>query len=150
MRNSSESEAGRRLPLSRIAHIVERIGLAMAGALCGLFVAAHVMRANIAPLDSLGFILLMCLVGITGFYLGIDIPRGRRSHINRALVEMLSAFGTFLAAAAAVISVYVIVFDDTPPSAWVLAVGCSWVLGASLQIGAGAIARLWSTRTVVG
>ena len=57
--------------VSRLAHVVERTGLAMAGAMCGTFVAAYLTRAGI---DSIGFIAAMILVGIIGFYLGIDIP----------------------------------------------------------------------------
>ena len=32
--------------ISRAAHVIERSGLAIAGALCGLFVAALLLRAN--------------------------------------------------------------------------------------------------------
>ena len=57
----------------KFAHVLERIGLAMAGAAAGLFVAAHV-GTSIAALTSQGFLLIMMVVGAVGFYLGIDTP----------------------------------------------------------------------------
>src|ERR1700676_1223768 len=103
--------------VSRVAHVVERTGLAMSGAMCGTFVAAYLARASIDPFDSIGFIASMILIGMIGFYLGIDIPRLRASHIGSGTrppmprwdtVELLSATGTFLAAVAALTSVYAI------------------------------------------
>jgi hypothetical protein len=58
----------------KAAHILERIGLAMAGAACGLFVAIHV-GSSIAALTSQGFLVVMMIGGATGFYLGIDTPQ---------------------------------------------------------------------------
>src|ERR1700724_2272375 len=98
------------LLISRVAHVMERTGLAMSGAMCGTFVAALQVHANPALFDSIGFILSMVLIGAIGFYLGIDIPRLRmRPRVD--MVELLSATGTFLAAVAALISVYAFVFD---------------------------------------
>ena len=37
---------GNRSSASRVAHVIERVGLALAGALCGLFVAALLARAG--------------------------------------------------------------------------------------------------------
>lgn len=145
MRMEPDVATADRGPVSRIAHVVARVGLAMAGALCGLFVAAHLTRTNIEVLNSVGFIALMCLVGIAGFYLGIDVPPGARPDRETGgradPVELFSASGTFLAAVAALVSVYVIVFDDAPQVIWTIVVGCGWLLGVALQIGAGAIAR---------
>src|SRR3954447_2713555 len=62
-----------RTRVSRFAHVLERTGLAMAGAACGLFVAAHV-GSSIAIFTSLGFIFVMMIAGAVGFYLGIDTP----------------------------------------------------------------------------
>src|SRR5437764_77057 len=56
------------------AHVLERIGLAMAGAASGLFVGAHV-GTSFAALTSEGFLLLMMAGGAIGFYLGIDAPQ---------------------------------------------------------------------------
>jgi hypothetical protein len=143
--------------ISRIAHIVERVGLAMAGMLCGLFVAACVIRGVSGALDTTGFVIAMCLIGMIGFYLGIDIPqarvrafrianRGFKPRVNP--VELLSAFGTFLTAMAALVAVCVIISDQVPQLTLTVVVGCPWLLGAIMQIGAGAIARLRSNHRV--
>jgi hypothetical protein len=144
--------------VSRVAHVVGRIGLAMSGAMCGTFVAAYLARAGIDPFDSIGFIASMILIGMIAFYLGIDIPGLRASHIGpgtRPLprwdtVELLSATGTFLAAVAALTSVYAIVFDEAPQGVWEFAIGCWWLIGVAMQIGAGAIGRLRLANEVVG
>ena len=65
--------------------------------------------------NSAPFIASMVLFGMVGFYLGIDIPRLRLATSMRPRVdpvELLSATGTFLAAVAALISVYGFVFDE--------------------------------------
>ena len=62
-----------RFRVRKFAHVLERIGLAMAGAATGLFVGAHV-GSSIAALTSQGFLLIMMIVGAVGFYLGIDTP----------------------------------------------------------------------------
>src|SRR5450755_503433 len=96
-----------RSTISQWAHILERTGLALTGASCGLFVAAHVGRANIDLIGSAAAVLAMMLYGAAGFYLGIDLPpapAGHRIHLplrsglgSRAdIVELLSAAGTFL------------------------------------------------------
>ncbi len=54
----------------KTAHILERIGLAMAGAACGLFVATHV-GSTIAVFTFQSFLVLMMISGAIGFYLGI-------------------------------------------------------------------------------
>jgi hypothetical protein len=132
--------------ISRVAHVIERSGLAMAGAMCGTFVAAQLAKADVVWFGSVGFVLAMVLAGTIGFYLGIDIPRrpaGAAGHRPRmAPVELLSATGTFLAAVAALISVTAIVMDEAPQRALALAVGSWWLLGIVMQIGAGSIARL--------
>ena len=127
--------------ISRAAHVVERTGLAMSGAMCGTFVAALQIQVNAALFDSVGFILSMVVIGMIGFYLGIDIPRLRgRPRVDA--VELLSATGTFLAAVAALISVYAFVFDQIPQRAWDLTIVSLWLLGIAMQIGAGLIGRL--------
>src|ERR1700738_3495405 len=55
------------------AHLLERIGLAMAGAASGLFVAAHV-GSSTAVFTSESFIVMMMIGGAVGFYQGIDTP----------------------------------------------------------------------------
>lgn len=137
------------LLISRVAHVVERTGLAMSGAMCGTFVAALQTSANAELFDSAGFIVSMVLLGAIAFYLGIDIPRLRmRPRVD--LVEFWSATGTFLAAVAALISVYAFVFDQIPRRAWDLTIVSWWMLGVAMQIGAGAIARLRLARKAIG
>ncbi len=159
MLDETDVAADGRVLISRVAHVVERIGLAMSGAIGGTFVAAYLARASIEPFASVGFVASTILVGMIGFYLGIDIPRLRRSHPNSGTkgaaarvdpVELLSATGTFLAAVAALASVYAIVFDQVPQRVWEFVVGSWWLLGVIMQIGAGLIARLRLANKAVG
>jgi hypothetical protein len=133
----------------RIAHVVGRLGLAMAGAMCGTFVAAQLTVTNAALFDSAGFVALMVLVGMIGFYLGIDIPRlaGARAKVvverpRIDPVELLSTTGTFLAAIAALISVYAFVFGETPARSFEYTIASWWMLGVALQMSAGLIGRI--------
>src|SRR4051812_27368680 len=92
--------------ISRVARVLERSGLAMAGATCGIFVSAYLSRGGIDPFGSIEFIASMIVAGAIGFYLGIDIPMLRASHFRPGpsewnIVELLGATGTFLAAVAA-------------------------------------------------
>ena len=141
-----------RSTVSRWAHVLERTGLALTGASCGLFVAAHVGRADIDLIGSAGAVFAMMIYGGAGFYLGIDLPPAppdHRMHLplrnglgTRAdAVELLSAAGTFLAAVAAVISVSSIVLDETAHASTALLISLSWAIGTTLQIAAGVIAR---------
>jgi hypothetical protein len=138
----------------KAAHVLERIGLAMAGAACGLFVAAHV-GSSIAVLTSQGFLAVMMIGGAIGFYLGIDTPPlafhgpngdpskgGSGGKIDTA--EFLSAVGTFLATLTAFVSVGVIVLHENPHVFWTITIMAGWLAGLMMQIIAGAIAR---TRT---
>ena len=128
----------------RAVHVIERSALAMAGAMCGTFVAAQLSQTEITLFGSLGFIAMMVLAGTIGFYLGIDIPRlpmvGRRPRLDP--VDLLSAAGTFLAAFAALIAVYGLVFDVAPQRLSETVICSWWVLGVIMQIGAGSIGRL--------
>jgi hypothetical protein len=144
-----------RSTISRWAHILERTGLALTGASCGLFVAAHVGRANIDLIGSAATVLAMMIYGAIGFYLGIDLPPAppdHRMHLpmrhglgSRAdAVDLLSAAGTFVAAVAAVVSVSSIVLDETARPGTALLISSAWAIGATMQIAAGIIAR---TRT---
>src|SRR5258705_12992759 len=112
----------------KFAHVLERIGLAMAGAASGLFVAAHV-GSSIAAFTSQGFILIMMIGGAIGFYLGIDTPPlafhgpdGEHSYgcpgPKVATAEFRSAQCSFLAAATAFASVHGIVFREDPHIFW--------------------------------
>ena len=143
-----------RFRVRKAAHVLERIGLAMAGAACGLFVAAHV-GSSIAVLTSQGFIVVMMIGGAIGFYLGIDTPslafHGPNGELSNGgsdgkvdTAEFLSAVGTFLATWTAFVSVIVIVFREDPHIFWTIMIMLGWVVGVMMQIIAGAIAR---TRT---
>ncbi len=136
----------------KVAHVLERLGLAMAGAAGGLFVAALVGTSHSA-LTNQGFLLLMMIGGAVGFYLGIDTPPlpikpSGAQPADGAWVgkidtpELLSAIGTFLAALSAFTCVVVIVLRRDPNLAWVSVIMAAWVVGVTMQIVAGTIARL--------
>jgi len=134
--------------VSRCAHVIERLGLAMAGASCGLFVATHMSDARIELFGSVGMVFAMIIAGALGFYVGIDIPRVLRRRAGRGddlpktdIVELLSAAGTFLASLAAFTSVYMIVTDPVVGPGWTFTIAGWWMLGVAMQIAAGVIAR---------
>jgi hypothetical protein len=135
----------------KAAHVLERSGLALAGASSGLFVGVHV-GSSFAALTSQLFLVIMMIGGAIGFYLGIDAPQltfhesngepskaGSSGKIDSA--EFLSAVGTFLATLTAFVSVGVIVLRETPGTSWTIVVMLGWVVGVAMQIIAGAIAR---------
>lgn len=132
-----------RFRVRKTAHVFERLGLAMAGAACGLFVGAYVGSA-IPALTTQGFLLLMMLLGAVGFYLGIDTPQlpfdDAHSHIDAA--ELLSAAGTLCATLTALVSVAVIVLRLEPHLALTWLVFIGWIGGVAMQIIAGAKARM--------
>jgi hypothetical protein len=132
-----------------IVQVTGRLGLSMVGAMCGTFVAAQLTMTDAALFDSAGFVALMVLVGILGFYLGIDFPYLRSSLVKPEFdrpridpIELLSRIGTFLAAIAALISVYAFVFDETMRPSFEYMVASWWIVGVVLQIGAGLIGRI--------
>jgi hypothetical protein len=136
-----------RFRVRKSAHVLERLGLAMAGAASGLFVGVLV-GSNVDLLTSQGFLLLMMIGGAVGFYLGIDTPPlpfhpandDADGQIDTA--EFLSAVGTFLATGSAFASVGAIVLRHDPHIAWTSLIMAGWVIGVTMQIIAGAIARL--------
>jgi Mg2+ and Co2+ transporter CorA len=65
-------------------------------------------------------------------------------------VELLSATGTFLAAVAALASVYAIVFDEVPQRVWEFVIGSWWLLGVVMQISAGLIGRSRPVNKAIG
>ena len=136
----------------KVAHVLERLGLAMAGAASGLFVAALVGTSHSA-LTNQAFLLLMMIGGAVGFYLGIDTPPHPRaastgqpadeSWVGKVdTAELLSAIGTFLAAFSAFACVGVIVLRHDPHLAWTSMIMAGWIVGITMQIVAGTIARL--------
>ena len=133
-----------RFRLRKAAHVLERLGLAMAGAACGLFVSAHVGSA-IGALTSQAFLLAMMIVGAVGFYLGIDTPQlvfHRDDDPKIDAAELLTSVGTFLATLAAFASVGIIILREEPHIAWTWVIFAGWVFGIAMQIVAGAKARM--------
>jgi hypothetical protein len=142
-----------RSAISRWAHVFERIGLALAGGSCGLFVAADVARVDVGLITSPLAILAIMLYGATGFYLGIDLPPAPPDHqvplpLTRNLgsradaVELLSGVGTFLAAVAAVVSVSGIVLDEAVRTSTARLIILAWAIGTTMQIAAGIMVRM--------
>jgi hypothetical protein len=140
-----------RSTLSRLAHILERIGLALVGAACGLFVAE--VSRFIDLIGSAEAVLAMIIYGAAGFYLGIDLPQAppdHRTHLplwhglgnSTDMVELLTAAGTFLTSVTAMVSVSSIVLGETvgPSTAGIICL--SWAIGATMQTAAGIIARI--------
>ena len=56
-------------------------------------------------------------------------------------VELVSAGGIFLAALAALVSVYGMIFDEIPPRAWELVIGSWWFGGGVMLATAGLVGR---------
>ena len=154
MSSNKPTETDDVLLIMQIVQVTGRLGLSMAGAMCGTFVAAQLTTTNAELFDSVGFIALMVLVGMLGFYLGIDLPHLRASLAKPELdgqridsIELLSKIGTFLATIAALISVYAFVFDETLRRSFEYMVASWWMIGVVLQIGAGLIGRIRLART---
>jgi hypothetical protein len=156
MANRAEAAAPTRHHLNGFARIMERIGLAIMGALCGLFVAAMVAKADIEEINSLGALFSAVLYGSLGFYLGTNIRSLSSSRTISSTgsgprtIALASATGTFVAAVAALVSVYMIIFDQTPPVMWNVGIGSGWALGVLLQLAAGTGARLGQFSSAVG
>ena len=133
---------------SRLAHVLERSGLAMLGASGGLFVAARLAKTDVELLTFPIIALLLMVYGGLGAYLGIDLPPQDASrcdddgaNVRSRWIERLSSGGTFLGAFAAFVSIYSIVVDEGAQNAWTLSIGLAWLLGVSMQIVAGVVAR---------
>ncbi|MHC2435248.1 hypothetical protein [Bradyrhizobium sp. USDA 4451] len=136
--------------ISRVAHVLQRTGLAMAGAMGGTFVAAQLAKGHVAFFGTLAFIATTIVIGAVGFYLGIDIPKPAMRVTGRIdAVELMSAAGIFLAALAALVSVYGIVFDEIPPRAWEFVIGAWWFGGIVMLAIAGLVGRQRLAQKVV-
>src|SRR5258705_11883543 len=148
MTKRAEAPAPTRYHFNGFAQVMERIGLAIMGALCGLFVAAMVAKADIEEINSLGALFSAVLYGSLGFYVGTNIPSLSSSHSfsntgsGPKTIALASAIGTLVAAVAALVSVYMIIFDETPPVIWNVGIGSGWALGVLLQLAAGTAPRL--------
>ena len=145
-----------RSTLSRSAHVIARIGLALTGTACGLFVAE--VSARSIDLVSVEATLAMMLYGAAGFYLGIDLPQAPPDHhmhpprrglgTSADMLELLTAAGIFLTAVAAVVSISSIVLNETVEASTARIICLSWAIGATMQIAAGVIARIKLARAV--
>lgn len=139
-----------RSSLIKSAHLLERIGLAAVGASCGLYVGATLLRQKGGLFESGWIVLLTMLYGAVSYYVGIDLSRSaaRKSIASTSeeyngseAVEIMSAAGTFGAAIAATLSVSILVLDQNLPNGLIAFVAGCWVVGSSLQVAAGTMAR---------
>ena len=139
-----------RSSLIKSAHLLERIGLAAVGASCGLYVGATLLRQKGGLFESGWIVLLTMLYGALSYYVGIDLSRSvaRRSisstseeYNGSEVAEIMSAAGTFGAAIAATLSVSILVLDQSLPDALIAFLAGCWVVGSSLQVAAGTMAR---------
>jgi hypothetical protein len=153
MTNAVDSGTISDFQFNRFAQTVERAGLAIMGAMGGFFVAALVSRANIGEINSAVILFAVILYSSAGFYLGTNIsslpasaPYFAMSHHGAGFgsnpYALISAIGTLLAASAALVSVFTIVFDEVPGLIWIIGVGSCWMLGVLLKLAAGTAARL--------
>ena len=140
----------------RSAHVIARIGLALTGTACGLFVA-EVSARSIDLVGSVEAMLAMMLYGAAGFYLGIDLPQAPPDHhmhlpprlgTSADMLELLTAAGIFLTAVAAVVSISSIVLGENVEASTAGIICLSWAIGATMQIAAGVIARIKLARAV--
>jgi hypothetical protein len=109
MTNRNDTGFSNRFPMCRITHVVERFSLTITGALSGLFVVAHLAKANVDVFDSIGLVFAMLRFGIIGFHLGNGVtPLSREAGIGPSpkadVVELHNAAGAFLATVAAQIA----------------------------------------------
>jgi len=136
------------LLILRLAHVVARLGLAMTGAAGATFVAALLMRVELPWFDSVEFSAILIALGMTGAYLGIDLPRwpqlSDRPVHRSAAIDLVSAAGTFFAAGAGLLALYSFVFDEAADGGWNLVLGFSWALGVGMQIIAGLVGRIFA------
>ena len=114
----------------------------MIGIACGLFVAALVAQIGDGQFASFTLFALAMGGGAAGFYSGIDIPPHTTTPGSLDTTELMGAMGTFLAALAALCSVYMIVGDVRPTMGWTIIDGACWILGVILQTVSGIVARL--------
>ncbi|MDE5442701.1 hypothetical protein GWG65_14825 [Bradyrhizobium sp. CSA207] len=141
-----------RSDLIKAAHLLERIGLAAIGASCGLYVGATLLRQRGGLFEGGWIVLLMMLYGALSCYVGIDlscnvarksVPSISEEWNGSEVAEIMSAAGTFGAAIAATLSVSILVLDQNLPNGLIGFVAGSWVVGSSLQVAAGTMARTY-------
>jgi hypothetical protein len=151
--NRKDTSTVNRSHINGFARVVERIGLAVMGALSGLFVAALAAKINIEEINTIGVLFLVILYGSVGFFFGTNLPSlssDNGSRLRTKLIALASATGTLIAALATLVSVYMIVLDEIPPVIWNVAIGFWWILGVLLQLAAGTVARLGQLTSAAG
>lgn len=126
-------------PAHRGAHLMERIGLAMVGLCCGLFVSAYLTRSGIEELTSMTFVAVVTVCSSAAFYLGIDLVRRPRYFCSNA--EILSAVGTFSVALATLSAVCSIIVDADATALKTALIAIVWTIGICALILAGLLGR---------
>lgn len=105
--------------------------------------------------ESGWIVLITMLYGALSYYVGIDLSRSvaRKSISSNSEewngsepAEIMSAAGTFGAAIAATLSVSILVLDQNPANGLITFVAGCWVVGSSLQVAAGMMARNYEAR----
>ncbi|AHY53823.1 hypothetical protein BJS_01204 [Bradyrhizobium japonicum SEMIA 5079] len=111
---------------------------------------ATLLRQKGGLFESGWIVLLTMLYGALSYYVGIDLSRSvaRKSISSNSeeyngseVAEIMSAAGTFGAAIAATLSVSILVLDQSLPNGLIAFLAGCWVVGSSLQVAAGTMAR---------
>jgi len=132
---------------NRLSRAIGRTGLAVLGALSAMFVAALAGEADIGGMNTVAGVLGSIVYASLAFYLGIDIPgrpRSTQSSLGERpdLVLLASAIGTFVASLAALVALFLFVFDASPAVVCILAISLAWLVGLTMQLVAGGISRM--------
>ncbi|CAL79551.1 conserved hypothetical protein; putative membrane protein [Bradyrhizobium sp. ORS 278] len=135
--------------LRRCSSVVGGFGRAMVGAMSGTFVAAQLTMTSPAIFDHAEFIAGVVLSGTVAFYLATDVPSPPRAagamrltRLVPQLARSLGEIGWFLAAFAALVSIYDFVFGTPVSPRWEVIIAGGWMFGVLMQSGSGLIARL--------
>ena len=137
--------------------IAKRAGLGISGALNGAIVASYLSYAGISWFDAVGTAAALMIFGWTGSFIGVALasspaaaqgadPLRSSAHPS----EVLSAAGTFVASATAFIAAWLLVSHAPLTILWASTIGFWWLVGVTLQIVAGALARLRAVEPEIG
>jgi hypothetical protein len=137
--------------------IAKRAGLGISGALNGAIVASYLSYAGISWFDAVGTAAALMIFGWTGSFIGVTLasspaaaqgadPLRSSAHPS----EVLSAAGTFVASATAFIAAWLLVSHAPLTILWASTIGFWWLFGVTLQIVAGALARLRAVEPEIG
>jgi hypothetical protein len=129
--------------------LAKRAGLGMSGALQGAITAAYLLDVGVSPFDPLGTSAALMIFGWSGGFIGVSTKppaaTGREKHglpWTAEPSERLSAAGTLIANATAFIAAWLLLSRAAPAIPRAIAIGFCWLFGVTLQIAAGALARL--------